>query len=250
MNEDAIRIGDWTFFPAAGELRRGEERRALEDRAARLLAILARSRGEVVSHDQLLSEVWNGRTVSPNSLAVVIGDLRRALDDSARSPKHIETVAKRGYRLTAQDRAARASAAPRHLLVAGAAVALLAVIGSASLFAASQQRGAVVVVADIANETGDARYAPLARAVREVVLADATRAETLQVRRAPNDEREAIVVSGRLVLWSGHPSVSLSATDAQTGEVIWSGMAPGPEDSLPQQVGGLVEEFANAVEER
>src|SRR5688572_22055096 len=116
---DALRIGDWTFDPAAGELTRGGERRRLEDRAARTLALLCRRRGEVVSHGEIAAEVWNGRTVSPNSLPVVIADLRRALDDDARAPRFIETVAKRGYRLMAEAGSALPAPAPnpRKLLV-------------------------------------------------------------------------------------------------------------------------------------
>lgn len=250
MNDEPIQIGGWAFFPLSAELRRGEERRALEDRAARLLAILARSRGEVVSSEHLVAEVWRGRTVSANSLAVVIGDLRRALDDNARAPAHIETVAKRGYRLTAAT-ASRAPATQRGTLVIGALAGFAILAASGWLFAEARQEGRVsVAVADIANATGDERHAPLARAVTEVVLADATRGD-LRVRRANGAQDAAIVMSGRLVLWSGHPSVSLNATDTASGEVIWSGMAPGPEDSLPGQVHGLMQEFnATAAQRR
>lgn len=248
MSDESIQIGDWEFLPASAELRRGAERRALEDRAARVLAILARSRGEVVGHEQLLAEVWRGRTVSSNSLAVVIGDLRRALDDNARSPKHIETVAKRGYRLTAPGAVRHAAPARRPVVIGAVLLALVAVVGLASLLGVASQRPSIAV-ADIANETGDARHGPLARAVTEVVLAEATRG-ALRVQRSNEGDQTAIVMSGRLVMWSGHPSVSLSATDTRSGEVIWSGIAPGPEDSLPGQVSTLMDEFANAVEDR
>src|SRR4051794_5789758 len=92
------RVGEWQFHPASGELRRGAELRRLEPRAARTLELLCGARGAVVSQDELIKDVWDGRSLSENSVAVVIGQLRRALGDDARDPKLIETIPKRGYR--------------------------------------------------------------------------------------------------------------------------------------------------------
>src|SRR5688572_15094447 len=157
---DALRIGDWTFDPAAGELRRGAERRRLEDRAARTLALLVRRRGEVVSQAEIAAEVWNGRTVSPNSLPVVIADLRRALDDDAREPRFIETVAKRGYRLMA-DSGAVAAPPPspgkllrsRLFLIGFVLLLALTAYGAWRFASAPPPRALqVVLVPDVANE--------------------------------------------------------------------------------------------------
>ena len=99
---DACRIGAWMFLPDSNELRSGESRRRIEDRAAHTLALLCRRRGQIVSQDEILAEVWNGRAISANSVPVLIKDIRKALGDDAREPRHIETVAKRGYRLLAE----------------------------------------------------------------------------------------------------------------------------------------------------
>ena len=96
------RIGGWTFRAGENELVQGGERRRLEDRAARTLELLCRRAGEAVGQDEIIAQVWNGRSQSPNSIPVVIGQLRRALGDDARSPRFIETVPKRGYRLVAR----------------------------------------------------------------------------------------------------------------------------------------------------
>ena len=96
------RIGEWHFHPGSGELRRGSDVRRLEPRAARTLELLLEARGSVVSHERLIHEVWSGRTLSENSVAVVVGQLRRALGDDARDPRLIETIPKRGYRLIGQ----------------------------------------------------------------------------------------------------------------------------------------------------
>lgn len=89
-------IGLWSFDVSEAVVRSGEEERRLENRAARTLALLCEHRGRVVGKEELISLVWLGRTVSPNSVAVVIGNLRRVIEDDPGSPIHIVTVNKRG----------------------------------------------------------------------------------------------------------------------------------------------------------
>jgi hypothetical protein len=62
----------------------------LEDRAARTLELLCRRRGEVVSKAELIDAVWGGRSISANSVAVVIGDLRKAIEEDAHAPVHTQ----------------------------------------------------------------------------------------------------------------------------------------------------------------
>jgi DNA-binding winged helix-turn-helix (wHTH) protein len=244
--KDLIEIGEWSFSATCAELRRRGERRALEDRAGRLLFLLASRRGEVVTHNELIASVWSGRSVSANSVAVVIGDLRRALGDDAKAPRFIETVSKRGYRLVAAP-LAQARAAPTRARVsvglAGGAGALL-LAGALAASTMNSPPRLAVAVRDVRNETGDGRYTPLARAVTELVVSDAAASpRALRVARAGGapTRQLPILLKGRLIMWSGHPSVSLSAVDQRSGQVIWSAIAPGPEDSLPGQVHDQVE---------
>ncbi|HET9230046.1 MAG TPA: transcriptional regulator [Vitreimonas sp.] len=250
MAHEAVQIGEWTFSPGAAELTNGARKRALEHRAALVLAVLVRHRGEVVSHKDLVTQVWGGRAVSPNSIAVVIGDLRRALGDSARAPQYIETVAKRGYRLAAQSAPALAPQRRRLVALVGAG-ALLALAGA--VFASNVRPAAIALtIAPVSNETGQAGYDALARSVGELLVSNAARNRAIRVRRAEGAVagETSVLLSGRLILWSGHPSVSISATDISTGETIWSGIAPGPEDNLPEQVQGLMREFDGELEQR
>src|SRR5687767_9601318 len=92
MASQQYRIGGWTFRAGENELLKDGERRRLEDRAARTLELLCRRAGEAVAQDEIIAEVWNGRSQSPNSIPVVIGQLRKALGDDARSPRFIETL--------------------------------------------------------------------------------------------------------------------------------------------------------------
>lgn len=68
-------------------------------KALAVLTYLARSQGRVVSHDELLSEVWPDRVVSPNTLQRCIAQLRKVLGDDGKAQGLIKTHAKQGYSL-------------------------------------------------------------------------------------------------------------------------------------------------------
>jgi transcriptional activator of cad operon len=107
-----LRIGDWFVNPLAGEIARGEERVRLEARTMRLLLCLAENAGEVVSIDTLLSQVWSGVVVTPDSVYQAVAALRRLLGDDAKQPAYIVTVPRLGYRLVAPVESPQVDALP------------------------------------------------------------------------------------------------------------------------------------------
>ena len=237
MAERTYSLGDWTFVPAANELRRGDERRRLEDRAARTLELLCARPGEPVAQEAIVAEVWNGRSQSPNSVPVVIGDLRRALDDDARRPRYIETVAKRGYRLIASP--AAAPAAPRRRWLP---LAVLVLIAAFAVWSLTRPAADAVQVADVINATGDPAYDPLARATSELIVT------TLDRRGVAVTRGEGgLALETKLVLWNGQPTVGLTATDA-SGAVRWSAMARGPAAQIAPNVMAALDGFAATLD--
>ncbi|MGC1547531.1 MAG: FlgO family outer membrane protein [Rhodanobacter sp.] len=96
-----LRIGDWSVHPASGQMSRGGESIRVEARTMRLLLCLAENAGEVVSIDDLLSEVWQGVIVTPDSVYQAVTSLRRLLGDDPKQPAYIATVPRRGYRMVA-----------------------------------------------------------------------------------------------------------------------------------------------------
>jgi TolB-like protein/DNA-binding winged helix-turn-helix (wHTH) protein/Tfp pilus assembly protein PilF len=66
-----------------------------------VLIYLARRQGELVSREDLERDVWQGALVGYDAITGTIIKLRKALQDSARAPRFIETIPKRGYRLIA-----------------------------------------------------------------------------------------------------------------------------------------------------
>ncbi len=67
----------------------------------RLLLCLAEHSGEVVSIDDLLSQVWSEVSVAPDSVYQAVASLRRLLGDDPKQPTYIETVPRLGYRMVA-----------------------------------------------------------------------------------------------------------------------------------------------------
>lgn len=65
------------------------------------LCYLVERHGQLVTKDELLDEVWQRRCVGDSVLKVCINELRHALEDDARTPVYLVTVARRGYRFIA-----------------------------------------------------------------------------------------------------------------------------------------------------
>ena len=97
-----LRIGDWNADPDSGTIARNGETIRLEVRSMRLLMCLAERAGQVASIDELISNVWGGVAVSPDSVYQAVTALRRQLGDDPRKPAYIETVPRLGYRMIAE----------------------------------------------------------------------------------------------------------------------------------------------------
>lgn len=66
-----------------------------------VLVYLAKRAGEVVSVDELIDAVWDGRVVGDGAVYQAINQLRHALGDHQDDVRFIQTIPKRGYRLVA-----------------------------------------------------------------------------------------------------------------------------------------------------
>jgi TolB-like protein/DNA-binding winged helix-turn-helix (wHTH) protein/Tfp pilus assembly protein PilF len=96
-----LRVGQWHVRPALNQIRNERTVQHLEPQLINLLVFLASNDGQVVSKDQIIAKVWEGRFIADATLTRSIADLRRALGDNKERPQYIETIAKRGYRLIA-----------------------------------------------------------------------------------------------------------------------------------------------------
>lgn len=134
-------FGPWTVLPERDLIRDGEQERHIEPIVMNVFVVLASHGGGVVTRNQLIDAVWNGRPQSDEVITRCISSLRRSLGDDAKTPKYIETLQKRGYRVmqrvrlpdaTEPERGTSFSLRPMQLLLLTAG--LVAVITFGALF--------------------------------------------------------------------------------------------------------------------
>ena len=91
-------IRDYTLDIDRRELHRGSEPIAVEPQVFDLLIYLVQNHHRVVSKDDLIATVWEGRIVSESTLTSRINAARKAVGDSGEDQKLIRTIARRGFR--------------------------------------------------------------------------------------------------------------------------------------------------------
>lgn len=159
---------DYSLDTDRRELRRGTKLVAVEPQVFDLLLFLIRNRTRVVSKDDLIAEVWNGRIVSESALYSRITAVRHAIGDTGEAQRLIRTVARKGLRFVAEvreeqravDDSAEISAPPRDASVAP----------TAASSAGPERRQLTILVCSMAGSTAlSARLDP--EDFREVVAA-------------------------------------------------------------------------------
>ena len=95
-----LRFDDFELDVRAGLLRRKGVRLRLRGQPLQVLEILLEKAGDVVTREELQSQIWpNGTFVDfDHSLHNAIARIREVLGYSAENPRYIETLPRRGYR--------------------------------------------------------------------------------------------------------------------------------------------------------
>ena len=177
-------FGPFEFDSEAGELLREGLRIRLPRQPRQILLELLTHAGHVVGREQLRQQIWTDQTFVDfeHGLNVAMNRLRRALNDSAESPRYVETIPGVGYRFIGtvqeisapgpgprinQNGAPIASDEPRAsgrnrknawVAASAAGLVMLAIVGSAlwRLHRGPALTGKdTIVVADFVNKTGD-----------------------------------------------------------------------------------------------
>lgn len=232
-----FRVGDWRIDGNALTATRGRESRLLEPRAYKVLCYLAERPGQLVTIDELMDAHWEGAVVTPNAVTRVIAQLRKALDDDARNPTYIETVARTGYRCIAPV-AINSSNRPRNLrwgIALVAAALLLSVWQWLPDEPAAKPR---IAVLPFKNLTGDAALDYLGEGLSEELISTlagipgltvSTRSRSFKYREAePDLQRLArdlgatYVVNGSVRQHGDDLRLSAQLVDPESGDTVWS----------------------------
>src|ERR687884_346936 len=101
MSSPQWRFADFHLDPGNACLWRGTQPVALTPKAFDVLHYLVTHPDRLVTKGTLLDAVWPELAISDVVVRVAIGELRRALRDTAQAPRFIATVHRRGYRFVA-----------------------------------------------------------------------------------------------------------------------------------------------------
>src|SRR5262249_52209586 len=101
MSSPQCCFADFRLDPATACLWHGTRVVALTPKTFDVLSCLVQHSNRLVTKDELLDAVWPETAISDAVVRIAIGELRRALGDTAQAPRFIATVHRRGYRFVA-----------------------------------------------------------------------------------------------------------------------------------------------------
>jgi DNA-binding winged helix-turn-helix (wHTH) protein len=156
-SEGGLRFDAYRVDLRTGELRKHGRKIRLAGRPFQILALLLERPGELLTRKELQERLWSADTFVDfeHGVNAAIQTLRRALCDSHKNPRFIETLPRRGYRFIAAVEGAQAGAgsagATAEQSTPPAAAAAIAPSGETSGAARSEWVGQIATIRD---ETG------------------------------------------------------------------------------------------------
>jgi DNA-binding winged helix-turn-helix (wHTH) protein/tetratricopeptide (TPR) repeat protein len=234
-----FRIGDCLIEPRQNRIVRRDNELHLEPRVMDVLVCLAEHAGEVVSRDTLSERVWGKVVVTDQALTNCISELRHHLGDDRAANRLIETIPKRGYRLTAPVQLAQAksvatqtSRSKRGILAAGLLLFAGTLLGFAWWWrSASAPKLVSVAVARFENAAGDEALNYLGLALPDEIATLLTKSRDLAVRPFEYDDDPVAaarmrgvehIVTGRYYLEHDQRlSLAIEAQHVPHERVIW-----------------------------
>jgi DNA-binding winged helix-turn-helix (wHTH) protein len=113
-SEGGLRFDAYQVDLRTGELRKHGRKIRLAGRPFQVLALLLERPGELLTRKELQARLWSSDTFVDfeHGVNAAIQTLRRALCDSHKKPRFIETLPRRGYRFIAAVEGVQAGAGP------------------------------------------------------------------------------------------------------------------------------------------
>jgi TolB-like protein len=208
------------------ELRRDGALQAVEPQVFSLLVHLIENREHVVSKDDLIGAVWDGRIVSDATLSSRINAARRAVGDTGKEKAVIKTLPRRGFRFIGELESAEGQATNGSGDAAGIAP-----------LAPPDDRPSVAVL-PFANRSGDAADDFFADGIAEDITTELSRFGSLFVisrmsafdyrgnsvsdREVGSELGVAYVLNGSVQRAGERLRVSVALTDTHGEKQVWA----------------------------
>jgi TolB-like protein/DNA-binding winged helix-turn-helix (wHTH) protein len=255
------RINDLVLDSGLRRVTRGDQVLTLGALTFDLLLALAECSPSMATYDQLVEQVWQGREVSPETIAQRAKLLRVALSEDAKSPRYFEPIRGKGYRLVAD--AERLSDRPKQLsrpawkgLAAAAAVLLLLVVVSVMQKDELSPSVAVLPFVDLSAQR-DQQY--FADGIAEELINELAGLDGLKVASRtesffysdPTDDLQkvgkqlgvAAILEGSVRKLENEVRITVQLIEVATGYHLWSRTF----DREPQDIFAVQEDIARSV---
>ena len=253
FSDNQLSLGDALIDIPSRRIVLGDGEHRLSPKAIGVLMALAEAEGRVVSREELLNTVWPDVHVGEEVLTQAVAELRRALGDSARLPRFVETIPKRGYRLlvlpaTPVRPAARAAAADAktsplaHPAFGGPSVVVIPF----ESFTQEPQAQAIAtgLCRDIAVSLARSRWLFVAGRGSATAVSS-TQDDPMAVAQALGVRYS---LSGSVMVADGRLRAMINLCDAANSQIVWADRYDRPAadvfdllDEIGQEVGRTVE---------
>lgn len=226
---------EYAFDTDRRELHRGADVVSVAPQVFDMLDYLIRNRERVVSKDELINAIWNGRSVSDAALTTRLNVARTAIGDSGEEQRLIKTLPRKGFRFVGMVREARGPA--------GAEVAGNSTEPPEPAPAVPNEDGAVVprlsiLVLPFANLSSDPGHdyfvdgitedltTELSRLAGSFVIAHNTaftfKGKSVDVKRVARELGIRYVVEGNVRKAGQRVRVGVQLINAETGAHLWA----------------------------
>ena len=231
------------------ELRRGAELIALAPQVFDLLHYLIRNRDRVVSKDDIISAVWNGRIVSDAALTTRLNAARTAVGDTGERQQVIRTLPRKGFRFVGrviEDQGRSVAAAHDNKETSTAPAPRLS-----------------IAVMPFANIGGDAEQDYFADGVTESLTTDLSRisgsfvisrhtaftykGKSIDLRQVGRELNVRYILEGSVQRAGSRLRVSVQLISAETGNHLWAERFDKPVADLFDMQDEIVSRLANAL---
>jgi TolB-like protein len=231
------RFGPFELDTAKVELRSDGKVRAIEPQVFALLVLLVDNRERLVSKEEIVEKIWDGRVVSEAAVASRIKSARKVLGDDGKTQHYIKTLHRQGFRFVADAKIARTYVAgevdgkPPARLVEQTSRPSIAVLPFRSL-------GDAVSSAALADALPHELITELSRLRWLFVTA---RGSSFRLRGLDADVGEIgrlldvrYCLSGTVEVASASLVVTVELTDTRDGGVVWADHFRGSVDDVHQ----------------
>jgi TolB-like protein/DNA-binding winged helix-turn-helix (wHTH) protein len=96
------KFGSFTLNTETCELTSGTDLLETEPQVFRVLQYLVENRTRVISKEEIVNSIWNGRAISDSALTYAIREARLLVGDNGKAQDVIRTLPRRGFRFIAQ----------------------------------------------------------------------------------------------------------------------------------------------------